>query len=275
MPGVNVLDVTDASFQRDVIEKSHENTVVVDFWAPWCGPCRMLGPILERLAGEPNSQFLLTKVNVDNNPLYAQQFQVQGIPAVKAFRDGKMVGGFVGAQPEPMVRKFLDQVAPASSSAGSNDGDQLYQAGKWSEASSALQETLSVSPGRTDIRLKMTKCLIRLGQGCEAQQRLQGFPPSPEYEESQRLIPLSALLCGAGRVKTNGSDVDQLFGKVAGQISAGDFGAALYNLLSVIRHDKFYRDGQPKDVMLGLFALLGEDHDMTKAYRPQLANALW
>jgi putative thioredoxin len=98
-----IIEVNQANFQREVIQRSHQQAVVVDFWAPWCGPCRMLTPLLERLATEPNSKFILAKVNSDENPGLSMQYGVQGIPNVKAFRRGQVVDEFVGAQPEPMV----------------------------------------------------------------------------------------------------------------------------------------------------------------------------
>ena len=107
-----IIDVSDATFDYDVIQKSHEKPVVVDFWAPWCGPCRMLGPILEWFANDPAFDFILAKINVDDNPNIAMRYGVQGIPAVKAFVDGQVADEFVGAQPEPRVRQFIQGLIP-------------------------------------------------------------------------------------------------------------------------------------------------------------------
>ena len=107
------IDVTDSSFQTDVLDRSSTNPVVVDLWAPWCGPCRTLGPILEKVVDDTGGDVVLAKVNVDDNPQVSQAFRVQGIPAVYAVADGKVVDGFVGAQPEAAVREFVDRLLPS------------------------------------------------------------------------------------------------------------------------------------------------------------------
>ncbi len=256
-----VINVNQADFQRDVVDRSHQEAVLVDFWAPWCGPCRMLGPVLERLANEPTSTFTLAKVNSDNNQQLAMQYGVRGIPNVKAFVNGKLVDEFVGAQPEPMVRQFIQRLprptgAPANGQAASHNG----------------QAAANDPAGR----LHQARELLKKGDGCTAVSRLQDFPASPQSEAARKLLPLAEFLCHAAQGRFNGrDDMDNLYRQAADAIHRREYSAALYSLLTVVHHDKTHREGEAKKVMLGLFELIGEDDHLTRAYRQQLASAIF
>jgi putative thioredoxin len=270
-----VYDVTDTTFSQDVIERSKQTTVLVDFWAPWCGPCRMLGPTLERLANEPDSNFVLAKINVDHNGRTAQQYGVQGIPAVKAFRDGRLVDGFVGALPEPNVRAFLKRVAPTATGQVRQDGAKFLAEGKWAAAEAAFRQTLNHGPDLV-ARLGLARALLRQGNGCAAQEQLANFPASPQYQDAQQLLPLARFLCAATkRQLPSTSALDRSYQQAASELSRGEMSGALYHLLGIQRTDKSYRDGEAKSVMLGIFALLGAQDPVVQNYRQQLASLLF
>lgn len=250
----HVIDVTQSSFQQDVIQRSYEIPVVVDFWAPWCGPCRMLGPVLERLANEPNSGFVLAKLNTDQNQAIAGQYDIRGIPAVKAFRNGQVVNEFVGVQPEPNVRQFLQQVKASAPSNGQP---------KRSEAPDAS----TLSP---EERLSKARKLLTSGQGCQAEPLLQSFPSGPQQAQAQRLLGLASFLCRASRGgEPLGASSAQsgAYGQAASAMQRKEPSEALYHLLVAFNQETDANKSKVRQVMDGIFALLGDADPVVAQYR--------
>jgi putative thioredoxin len=276
MSSEHVIDVSEEDFQQQVLLYSKETPVVVDFWAEWCGPCRMLGPILEKLAHEAQGAFRLAKLNVDENPNLSRQFNVQGIPIVKAFRNGQVVAEFTGALPEPRVREFLEKLAPSPSSLNINKGNSLLESGDWVEAADVFQEELEGNPDHPAALLGMAKSMLARGLSNEALVILRSFPTSKQYIAAEKLIPLANAL-----VQRSNGEVDLMEGNPLAAaynhslrlVEMGNIPASIDGMLGVLREDKHYLNARIE--ILSLLELLGEGNPLTREYRTELASILF
>jgi putative thioredoxin len=234
-----MIDVTDATFERDVLQRSIEVPVVVDLWADWCGPCKTLGPILERVVAATGGAVELAKVDVDSNPRVAATFQVQSIPAVYALRDHQVVDSFVGAMPEPAVAEFVARLALAPTEA-----DRLADAGD--EAS--LRRALELEPGHPRAVVALAEILVERRETAEALELLSRVPETPDV----RRVAARARLGG------NGAD------------AATDVEVRLSELLERVRED----EGARRE-FLDLLEVLGPEDPRTPRYRRALTSRLF
>jgi putative thioredoxin len=232
------IDVTDATFETDVIERSHQVAVVVDLWAEWCGPCRTLGPILERVTEATGGEVVLVKVDVDSNPAISQAFRVQSIPAVYALKDGAVVDGFIGAQPEELVREFVDRLRPTEEE---TEIARLLAAGD--EAS--LRAALELEPGNEDVIVALSTLLVEQGDADGALALLERIP---ETEQTRKVAAQARL----------GSTPDD------------DHDATLTALL-----DRVKDDDDARQQFVDILELMGPDDPRTAAYRRQLTARLF
>jgi putative thioredoxin len=273
----HILDVGEADFEREVLLRSHEVPVVVDFWATWCMPCKVLGPMLERMAIEAGGLFRLAKVDVDQNPNLALRFGVRGIPAVKGFRNGQVTAEFVGAQPEPVVRRFVQGLAPSEQDQAIERARGFLATRHWAEAEAGFRQVLDREEASGPATLGLAQSLLMQGKGGEALELLRSFPPSNEIVEAERLRPLAELLAeveGDGP-RQNGDPLQASLHQAGRLIIRGNLPAAMDGLIDILRQDKHYRGGLPKNLLLALFALLGDDDPLTRQYRDELASVLF
>jgi putative thioredoxin len=247
-------DVTDASFETDVLERSRDVTVVVDLWAEWCGPCKTLGPTLEKVVGE-STGVELVKIDVDTNPRSAATFQVQSIPAVYAIRDRKVVDSFVGALPEPAVRQWVASLVPAPS-----EVDRLLAAGD--EAS--LRQAVELEPGNEKAILALADLLVAGGTEPGRQEALALLTRIPETPESRQLAAQARL--GAELVAGNGAAA----GDGAGGGGVPGVEAKLDALLARVKSDEAARQE-----FVDLLEVLGPDDPRTASYRKALTAQLF
>jgi putative thioredoxin len=276
----HALDVGLADFQQHVLDESMHRPVVVDFWAPWCGPCKSLKPILEKLAAEYGGRFLLAKINSDDNQELAARYGVRGIPSVKAFINGAQVDEFSGALPEGEVRVFLDRLIPGPAEELRAQAAGLRAAGDLPAALQALADASRVDPAHLGVRLDAAEIMMDLGEADEAR-RLIGSVPD---DTDPRVAQLKARLQFMG---VAGEDVATLTAQVAANendlaarlklanllVAAGQHEAGMDQLLEIVRRDRGFEDDIGRKTLLSVFALLGGG-ELVSRYRRLLASAI-
>ena len=251
------MDVTESTFQSAVVDRSHALPVVVDFWASWCGPCRQLGPVLERAADARAGKVELAKVDVDANPGLARTFGIQGIPAVKAFRDGKVAAEFVGAQPPAAVDQFLDSLLPSEADALVERGDE-----------ESLRRAHELEPSRADAAVPLAKMLRERGETDEALAVLARVPGSFAADGLSARIGLEAAVRNSAQPPV--PDLSEAFAA----LDAGDQERALDLLLEALPSADGARD-DVRRVVVGILDELGVAHPLARDARRRLASALY
>ena len=277
MASDNIVDVTEANFQYEVLSYSENTPVVVDFWAEWCRPCKTLGPLLERLAHEAQGSFRLARVDVDANPNLALHYGVRSIPTVKAFSQGEVVGEFSGLQPEGRIREFLSRITPPSPLAlALEKALSLLQDRQWAEAENLLRDLLDQTPQQPEAQLGLAMALLGQGYGTAALEILRNFPASREYARAQQLLPLAEALKNSEDGSLPGAtDLDIAYAQAIRLAGRGNLPAALDGLLDILRQNKTYRQGAARQAIVALLELLGPNDPQSRAYRSKLAAILF
>jgi putative thioredoxin len=279
------FDSTTADFDRNVLEASKEVPVVVDFWAPWCGPCRALKPILEKLAGEYDGKFLLAKVNTDENPEIAARYGVRGIPNVKAFVDGKLANEFTGAQPESAVRRFLATVVPSPAETLRRAAEDDAAQGDFDAAEAKLREAIGLDAGSDAAHVDLAALLAARQDLAGAEAALAAIPEHRRDERATDLLtriglarkratlPDAAVL-KAG-VDARPEDLAARLAYAERLVVDGAYRPALDELIEVVQRDRGGAREQARQAILAVFGLAADEPDLVTEYRRRLASALY
>lgn len=281
------FNVGTADFQEKVIDASHRTPVLVDFWAEWCAPCRVLKPVLEKLADEYGGRFMLAKLNSDRDQAVAAHYGVRSIPSVKAFVNGELVNEFTGALPEPQIRAFINSLLPSAAEPLRIAAQAARARGDKEIAASLLTDAREVDPANEAVQLDLAEIHLDMDRIDAAQPILDSLTYTAR--DADRVAALQArlnlLAAGGGtdpaalaaRVAANAADLDARLQLAQALALAHDYRPALEHLLEIVSRDRNWQDEAARKTMLDLFTLLGSDSkydDLVREFRIQLARTL-
>ena len=284
----SIKSVSENTFVSDVVEKSREKIMIVDFWAPWCGPCKALTPILERQASKKKEQLEVVKVNIDENQAIASQLRIQSIPAVFAFSDGKPVDAFMGAKSEPDVEKFFEALIKKFSKKTVSEIEEinnLLLEERFDEAKTALEEMISSNPSPENYSL-LIRSIIGLGDFDEIEQVIKILPPDILKDNAvQAAISSYDLLKNnkvenskseiLEKIRENATDLDTKMDYSKILLNENNFSECIDVLLEIFKLDKEWKEGFAKKQLLLIFDHLGSDHELSKKGRRALTSLIF
>jgi len=281
----NILTVTADNFQSIVLDGSFDRPILVDFWADWCAPCRMLMPILAKLAEEYRGRFILAKVNTEEQQALAAEFGIRSLPTVQLFKSGRPVDQFMGALPEGQIREFLDRHIPRASEGLLAQAQGLMVAGDLAGARTLIDRAREQDPENARIALAELQLMAARGEIAEAQSAIDRLPielaSEPEVLALRGQLRFATALEGAtteadlvARLSTEPNDSLSRYQLAAHQVIRGDYEAALENLLTIMKRDRGFQEDAGRKGMLAVFDLLGGG-DLVARYRAKMMNALY
>lgn len=279
------IDVSEAEFDQAVLEASKNVPVIIDFWAEWCGPCRTLKPMLEKLAEESEGRFILAKVDSDKNPAIAGRFGVRSIPTVVAVVNGEEVNRFSGALPEGQVREFIDNLIPSPADELRAQAGAQFRAGNSAEALNLLAQASQLDPHNEWVRVDAAEIMLSLNETDEVQRLIDSLSPATREDErvSRLLTQLQFIGSAQGsvaeaelrqRIEANPADLDARLQLANLCVARSHFEEGLEQLLEIVRRDRQFGDDVGRKTMLSVFNLIAGQGELVSRYRRLLASAL-
>tara|TARA_B100000927_G_scaffold57300_1_gene44150 strand:+ start:497 stop:1429 length:933 start_codon:yes stop_codon:yes gene_type:complete len=289
-----IIEVITENFMSDVIERSKETPVIVDFWAPWCEPCKQLTPVIEKIVEEKNGSVILAKMNIDESPEVAQQLKIQSIPAVMAFNDGQPVDGFIGVQPEKNIIEFINKISSLKNSSSIEEniiaGKKYIDDGDIETAALVFSEILKIEPENISAKSMLARCLLRSDQIDEAEDIINNLPPNSE--SNQDFVSVRSEVEVFKNAKNNPisneqedelrRDIDknpknhQIRLDLAKLLLAkGENENAISELLKIIEFDPKWNDGEARKQLIEIFNILGNEDILVIEGRKKLSSMLF